>query len=361
MRLFYWIYMNLKLLIKQFPMTILYMIGLPLGIGLLMGNIATILFANPNVIDPIKIELIDEDQSKLSNQLIEFLTDESMNAYLTLTDDSPHTSLTIPTGYENQILSGSGGFVTLEEISLNNVTISLEMVQQILNQYHEQLMMNLNKEHSTILSIIYEQSSLQSTYIETPLQLNSMTFYSVGMMGFMILMLIMTFTASGYKSSEMGLKKRYYTAPLTRLRMFHYDLIVNWLYCFLLLIIYVLVYRFLGYSFSGPMWLLIPPILVTSFFIVSISAFIGNFFSVKYGNLIATILFFVQIIFGQSFIPSDSLPNLSPAYFITQMFQHYILQGTWTSIQTPLLITLVIGLLLYVPTYLKEKYRFWEV
>lgn len=361
MRLFYWLYMNLKLVFKQFPMTILYMVGLPLGIGLLIGSMTDILFENPNAIDPIKIEIIDEDQSTLSGQLIDFLNSEAMNAYLNLSTESPNATLTIPTEYEEQLLASSGGSLTLNEVDLNNVTVSLEMVQGILNQYHEQLMVNLSPDDSDSLVLIYEQPSLQSTYIETPLQLNSITFYSVGMMGFMIFMLIMTVTAAGYKSSEMGLEKRYYTAPLTRLRMFNYDFIANWIYCFLLLIIYVLFYRWIGYSFSGPLWLLIAPVLVTSFFIVSVGAFIGNFFSAKYGNAVATILFFVQLIFGQTFVPTESLANLSPTYFITEMFQNYILQGTWASIQNPLLITLVISFILYGITCLKEKYRFWEV
>lgn len=361
MRLFYWLYMNLKLIFKQFPITIIYMIGFPLGIGLLMGNMMDILFTNPNAIDPIKIEIIDENQSTISGQLIDFLNSESMSPYLNLTDESPNATLKIPTDYEEKLLAGSGGTLILNEVNLNNVTVSLEMIQEILNQYHEQKMMSVSSDDSNILSFIYEQSSLESTYIETPLKLNSISFYSIGLMSFTIFMLIMTFTASSYKSSEMGLTKRYYTAPLTRLRMFHYDLIANWLYCFLLLIIYVLVYRLLDYSFLGPLWLLIAPVLVTSFFIISVGAFIGNFFSAKYGNAVATVLFFIQIILGQTFIPSEKLQYLSPSYFITQMFQNYILQGTWASIQTPLLITLAIGLTLYVLTCLKEKYRFWEV
>ena len=70
MRLFAWIYVNLKQMIKQFPITILYMIGLPLIIGILMGNMMDMLFENPNNMDPITIQVIDEDfcQGRILNK-----------------------------------------------------------------------------------------------------------------------------------------------------------------------------------------------------------------------------------------------------------------------------------------------------
>lgn len=361
MRLFYWLYMNLKLIFKQFPITILYMIGFPLFIGLLMGNVSDIMFENPNAVNPLRLEVIDQDQSDFSKQLIDFLNNEELTPYFVVTDESIHATLTIPSGYEQQLLNQRAGNLLLSEVNLDNVTISLEAAQRFLNQYHENLMLNLSTNSSDVLSLIYEQTSLQSQYLETPLGLNSVTFYSVGMMSFFIFMMIMTVTASGYKSSELGLDKRYYSAPITRLRMFNYDFLANFIYCLILLMIYVLVYRLIGYSFTGPLWLLIPPVFVSAFFIVSIGSFIGSFFSAKYGNLAANVIFFIQIFIGGSFFPSEELSKFSPSYFITQMFQNYILQGTWESIQKPFFITLGIAFVFYGLTCLKEKFRFWEV
>ena len=100
MRLLTWVYVNLKVMVKQFPVTILYMIGLPLFIGFLMGNMMTMLFENPNNIEPIRIQIIDEDQSTLSNQFITFLSDESLQPYIEISDESLQVTLTIPKGYE---------------------------------------------------------------------------------------------------------------------------------------------------------------------------------------------------------------------------------------------------------------------
>ena len=80
--------------------------------------------------------------------------------------------------------------------------------------------------------------------------------------------------------------------------MFNYDFIGNCIYTALLILIYVFVYRLLGYSFTGSLSLSNHVLfLATSFFIVSIGLFISNFFSSKYGNLIAYLLFFIQISF----------------------------------------------------------------
>lgn len=361
MRLLMWLYVNLKVVFKQFPMTIIYMLGLPLFIGLLMGNMMTIMFANPNSVEPLIIQIIDEDQSPLSSQLISFLNDESMAPYFTLSDDERASLLVIPDGYEENLLSGRSSELVLEELNTHNYMLSLSVAKSILDQYHEGLGRNLSTDNVEHLALIYDETSLQSIYLETPLALNSTTYYSVGMMSFFVFMMIMNISGASYKSAELGLDKRMYSAPLTRLRMFNYDYLANLLYCVILLSCYVLVYRLLGYSFEGPIPLLILPILATSCFMVSVGSFIGNFFSAKYGNMISLILFFIQIFVGGTFLPTDSMATFSPSYFITKMFQNYILYGTWESLQTPFLMITGIAFLLYVLTCLKEKYRFWEV
>lgn len=359
MRLFAWIYVNLKQMIKQFPITILYMIGLPLIIGILMGNMMDMLFENPNNMDPITIQVIDEDQSTLSHQLISMLSDESLEAYVLMADQDFSATLTIPSGYENELLNQRNSGLTLTEVTTNPHEISLTVLQQLLDQYHEQLMIQLSAQSSEALNVIYNQSTLQTNYVDTPLQLNSQTYYSVSMLTFFICMMILTITASGYKSAELGLNKRFAAVPLTKLIMFNYDFIGNCIYTALLILIYVFVYRLLGYSFTGSLSLLIILSLATSFFIVSIGLFISNFFSSKYGNLIAYLLFFVQIILGGTFLPMDNFPPISPSYFISQMFENYVLFGTWQSVQFPLLITLAIAAIFYLLTVLKEKYHWW--
>lgn len=361
MRLLMWLYVNLKVVLKQFPMTILYMLGLPLFIGLLMGNMMTIMFTNPNSVEPLILQIVDEDESNLSHQLISILNDESMAPYFEVSDDERGSTLVIPKGYEEDLLSGTGGELVLEEGDTHNHMLSLTVATSILDQYHEGLWRTLSTDNTEFLSLVYDETSLESIYIESPIALNSTTYYSVGMMAFFVFMMIMNISGASYKSAELGLDKRMYSAPLTRVRMFNYDYLANLLYCVILLSCYVLVYRLLGYSFEGPIALLILPILASSCFIVSVGSFIGNFFSAKYGNMISLILFFVQIFVGGTFLPIDNFETFSPSYFITKMFQNYILYGTWESLQTSFMMTIGIAFLLYVLTYLKEKYRFWEV
>lgn len=360
MRLFAWIYVNLKQMIKQFPITILYMIGFPLVLGILMGNIMDMLFENPNNIDPITIQVIDDDQSNLSHQLISMLSDESLEAYVLIADQDFSATLTIPSGYETELLNQRNSELTLTEVvPTSRQEISLTVLQQLLDQYHEQLMIQLSNKSSDTLNTVYSQSAIQTNYVDTPLQLNSQTYYSVSMITFFTSMMILNITTASYKSAALGLNKRFAALPLTKLTMFNYDFIGNWIYTALLILIYVLVYRLLGYSFTGSLSLLILLSLITSLFIVSIGLFISNFFTSKYGNLIAYLLLFVQIILGGTFLPMDNLPLISPSYFISQMFENYILFGTWQSVSFPLLITLAIAAIFYLLTALKEKYHWW--
>ena len=102
------------------------MIGLPLIIGILMGNMMDMLFENPNNMDPITIQVIDEDQSTLSHQLISMLSDESLEAYVLMADqDLASATLTIPSGYENELLNQRNSGLTLTEVTTNPHEISL--------------------------------------------------------------------------------------------------------------------------------------------------------------------------------------------------------------------------------------------
>lgn len=356
MRLLLWIYVNLKPLFKQFPITVLYIIGLPLLIGLLMGNMLDDLFQNPIQSEPLTLCIIDHDQTAYSQQLTDLFLNEPLSDSIHLTNEEASATLTIPRRYEEMILNHEEGELVLTANDKKNNAFLLSTLQQILDSYHEQLAMQLNSDKQEALNVLYEQGAIETKYVETPLSLTSQTYYSVSMIGFFVTLMIVTLTGAGAKSVELGTNKRLAAAPLKKETMFNYDFIGNFIYCFICLLLYTMVYRVLHYSFSGPFLLLLISVISTSFFIVSIGLFIQYTFSPKHGYLVAYTLFFWQIILGGTFLPNQVTELLSPTYYITHLFENYILSPTWQNIGGPLFMTTFIGLMFYLITFLKEKF-----
>ncbi|MGL4373760.1 MAG: ABC transporter permease [Turicibacter sp.] len=367
MQLLHWLYMNMKLIIKTFPVTVGYMVGIPLVIGLLMGTVMDELFDNPNVVTALPVLVTDEDQSEMSSQLIDFLADDSMSDYLYISlPESAKIELVIPNGYEQALLQGNPTELVIKELEEQmeaSVAYKLDVLESLLHQYTEQVQTSVATQGNLdILEAIYGTSAIQSVYIDTPIQLNSVSFYSISMIGFFVFMMVMTIAQSSYKQSEMGLNKRFYSAPLSRIKMFNYDYLANLIYVVFIFAIYVFVYRILGYSFTGPIHLLGLGILVIGFFCVSLGSVISTFFTPKYGNAIAMGLFFLQVAVGGSFYPIESefLQYLSPSYPVTELFENLMLFNTFESISQPLFIMIGISLVLYLLCLLKEKFRWWE-
>ncbi len=354
MRLLTWIYVNLKQIFKLFPIMIGYVVGLPLVISLLMGTLTESLFENPNEISPLVIDIVDNDQSELSKQLVLFLSSDEVSTLLDVSSDEPDALLTIEKGYADKLLSNSPLTLELQALSANTHQYAVKGATSLLDEYHKQLSIALSNNET--ITNLYSTSAISFTEIETALSLNSTTYYAVSLMSFTAIMLIMSVSAASYKAKEMGLTKRYYAAPLTRLKMLHYDMLSNVIYIFIVFATYMLIYRLLGDAFVGNVALLSLGALATAIFVTVCGAFVSTYFSSKYGLIITNIIFFIQIFLGGTFLPSGLGITVSPGYYITEIFENLVLHDTFASIQSPLLMLLLISFVVYILTIFKEKF-----
>lgn len=344
---------TLKSIFSNGAIAIIYFVSLPIIIGLLMGSFLNFQFENPINITKTPIAIVDEDNSTMSKNLSDMIS--SLDTLLTVESNESDADVTIviPSGYEKSLLSNEENSITLKEN--NDSSIFLTTLETILNEYHKKLSIQLSNPNVD-LSEIYNKSAVSSSVIGKPIVLNSNEYYAVSLIGFFVTMMIMNLAGGAYKSEELGINKRIYSIPLTRVRLMILDVVAGISYVFILFMIYLLVYRFLGISFTGSFPLLLLISVVTAIFIVSVSNLISTFLPKKYGTIATFAIFLVQIVLGGTFMPNTGGINISPAYFINKLFENYVLFNNFDSLKPFLISSIGISILLYSLALLKEKF-----
>lgn len=351
--LFIYVKTTLKSIFSNGAIAIVYFVSLPLIIGLLMGSFLKSEFENPININKTPVAIVDEDNSNLSKNLTDMIS--SLNTLLTIesSPDNADVSIIIPTGYEKSLLSNEENSIILKENK--NSSILLTTLEAILNDYHKKLSIQLSSS-DVDLSEIYNQSAITSSIVGKPITLNSNEYYAVSLIGFFATMMIMNLAGGTYKSEELGINKRIFSMPLTRVRLMLLDVAAGISYVFILFITYLLVYRFLGISFTGNFPLLLLISAVTAIFIVSVSNLISTFLPKKYGTIATFAIFLGQIVLGGTFMPNTGGITISPTYFINKLFENYVLFNNFDSLKPFLISAIGISILLYSLALLKEKF-----
>ncbi|MEG0296211.1 MAG: ABC transporter permease [Clostridium sp.] len=342
---------TLKSLIKSTPINLVFFIGLPVFLTMVMG------FVNDSSENPIEIEarnviIEDNDNTQSSSDLKSFLSSTNLSSLITITDnkEEAYASIIIPEGFEKSLINNTNS--NIEVVELKDKYLLVMTLEEVLKNY-------LNSYYSGDLTSILSTQSITTEYIEPVVAENSYAFYSSSMIGYLIAMLIMTLAGGGYNSEELGLSKRIYASPKSNLQIFLESFIVSLIQSFVLLMGYLLFFKISGISFSGSFPLLLLIAVVCCFTVTSISTVITAFCKKKYGMIIVNSLFFLHIAVGNVFIDfGDNLSKLSPLSSSQSMFHNYVYNGSLESIKSSLLITLGMGIVLFVLSLVKEcRYR----
>ena len=342
---------TIKSLIKSAPINLLFFIGLPVFMTIVMGSI------NDGSENPIEIEakailITDEDNTIASKNLKTFLASDEIKKLFIITEDKSEAYLEvfIPEGFEDTLINNTPTNININE--LKDRYLSVLTMKEILNSY-------IDNYKSGNLSSTLKESSITTDYIEPIIAENSYASNSVKMFGFLISMIFMTLTASSYASEDLGLNKRIYASPKSNLILFLENFVTTLIQALILILGYVLFFRLTNISFKGNFTLLILISVAAAFTITSLTFVISAFCKKKYGTTIVNILFFAHIAIGNVFINfGDKLAMLSPFTTSQQMFHHYVYSGTFDAVKSNFLLTILLGLIFFILALVKEcKYR----
>lgn len=376
-------------LIRQLPLLLLIFAVFPLFLSGMMAYIQNDTFT-PNVtVSKMEIRLIDEDRTSFSQSLMDYLNSDELQHIIAIENEAqkPQLEVIIPKGYGNGLISTKEASIKIKALEKGTGTESA-ILSQIIDRYNEEMSqqllisnniqnLELNEDNkvqlSNLINIelqkIYSTDSIRSSIVTLKKSLTAFEFYSVSMLGFMFIMLIMTMAAGVFTEKENGLYNRIISTSLSRNQYFDYTLISSFILALVLNIAYLLPYRVTGLSFQGPLPLLALIILLQSLLATTAAGMLLAFLNKKTVMIGMNIILIVQMVLGGSFFPFEklssnlvlkSLSNFSPDVLLNKAYKGYILFGSFDSIKYNLLSMLFISALFYIISRIKVRVRWGE-
>lgn len=378
MKLWAFLKINIKGILKEFPSFFLSYGIFPLALALIMGYTQKELFT-PSLNNPIMSVIIqDEDKTVQSKNLADFISSEEMSKIVTVKnseDEAFDYTIIIPEGYEDSLLGKNSVSVIVEAQEKASTTMG-NILMNVIDKYNEEVSQGLviqkNIENMPIPSEEKEKlisdinSILIKAYLIQPIKsniytarksLNSHEFYSITFLSFTFILLLMAVVISESTEREKEIYHRIMSTAITKMQYFNYNFLSNYLTVIIANLIYVLIYRISGLSFNGPLLILVLIILIQSLMITSIGSLISTLFKKKYGIPILQTLLIIQMAGGGFLEPItkynsnaliDFLSKLKPDILIRNSYRNYLLDGSINSISNYLLIMLGISITLYI-------------
>lgn len=352
MRLFYSIKFFFKTLKNTFFINLFSFLILPLAMSLFLINIGKVQFQSLNKSEVTPIIISDNDKSDSSKSFVSFI-DKDLNKLFEITNDK-YTSvleIIIPNNYEESLLNNKETSIEIKNLTTKSGTSNL--LKNIIDDYHESLYF-----------VSIETSFIENSFVKSNLTQTSGDYFSIICLTYLVVLFISNVILGSYLCESNGYKKRMLSMPISRTTLLIYDFVTLFIYSLIFVLPYILIHRYLNISFTGNLTILIFLALIISILMSSCSNFISVFFPKKYGQVIVYGLLFVQMILGGIFSPFvdilEKFYKYSPLYLISDLFTKFIEYNNINSIIKPTLTILLISLILFGASLIKEKYSWRE-
>lgn len=352
MRLFYSIKFFFKNLKSTFIMNLFSFLILPLAMSLLFINIGETQFQNLNKSSITPIVISDNDKSGSSKSFVNFI-DKDLGKLFEITNDKDTSDLEIiiPNNYEESLLNNKETSIEIKKLTTG--AMSSNLLKSIIDDYHESLYF-----------VGIETSFIENSFVKSNLTQTSGEYFSIICLTFLVIMFISNVILGNYLYESNGYKKRMLSMPISRATLLVYDFVTLFIYSLIFVLSYILIHRYLNISFTGNLTILIFLSMIISILMSSCSNFISVFFPKKYGQVIVYGLFFAQMILGGMLTPFvdilEKFYKLSPLYLISDLLTKFVEYNNINSIIKPTLTILLISLVLFGASIIKEKYSWRE-
>lgn len=355
----------------------------PIILSLGLGYFQKDSFKPKAEIDKINITIVDKDNSNSSHAFQQLFKIDDMKKLFNVTKDGDYC-LTIPKGYENNLVNFKNVTITVDEkerISRDNEII----IKNIIDQYGKSLTENLiignkieklniadkeNLYNNVVQQInnFSKENSLKTNIINSKRTLSSYENQASSLITFMIITMVMSCIASYYLEKENGTFKRLMSTPIKKESLFNLELICFFIYSFIFGSIYILTFAVSGLAFRNVNPLYMFSVLIgQSLVVTTLSGIVITFLNKKSSNLVMIIILYFEILFGGAFIPLKEVSNkvfmilskFAPCNVISEAYKNCILFNSFNSLWINLIIMLVISVFMYTVSIMKVKFN-WE-
>jgi ABC-2 type transport system permease protein len=381
MKLLAYIKLTLIQALRESKQLLLVFAVFPIAISAMMAYFQKDLFTPTTEIPKMNISLFDEDKSQLSNNIINFFNSEAMQKLVEVTEDKDKADyeILIPKSYEEELINNKKNTITVK-VKKDASASSGEILSNIIDRYSEdinlQLLINKNVKNDAIINSItkdinkiYTSDTFKTDFLQLKKNLSSYEYFSVSLLGFMFLMLIMSLAASFYLERENGMYERVMSTAITKAQYFNYNLISCFIFALMLNAVYIFTYRILGLSFKVSIPLLLILIFVQSLLATAATALIVAFLNKKNSTIVMNVIMLLQVIIGGSFIPVEQigaskffiqLAKFSPDALISKAYRNLLIYDNLSSITYYVIGMLVVSILFYVISIVKINIKWGE-
>ena len=354
MRALYYIKTTLKGMFSNGLITIAQFLLLPILVACFMSYFQNMTHDNPLKMKLLKVQIINEDNSEISNQLLEFLKNDEMKEIVSIVDKKPEVELIIEKGYGDNVLSLNKGNIIINKRTEGR-EFAIDTFKVILDKYHKSLYVSLSGGNLNDLNKINTSSFIENETIDILKTNNTYQTISASMIGFVITMLTFSMIQSGYSEVSTNLDKRISSTPITRIQYLFYDTAALLVYSFIIILGYVMFFRLTNLSFKGSLINLMVLVIISAILVVFSAKTISTLFGAKYGKIVGTIMFTLPIISGEMFMgEGNKISLITPTHYLNNAFSLYNLNGNLEGCGKWILLILGISFAIYSLAIIKE-------
>ena len=354
MRALHYIKTTLKQMASTWIITIFSFVLLPIIIAMFMGYFQNIAHDNSLKVKELKVKIVDKDNSEMSKQLIDTLKSDEMKEISNIVDKKPEVELLIEKGYGEKVLSLNKGEIFINK-KVKEREFTIDTFKIMLDKYHQGVYVTLSGGNLDSLSKFDTSELIENEMIDTLKTNNAYEKVSASMVGLVIMLLIVSIIKSGYNEISTNLDKRMFSTPITKLQLLFYDSAAMLVYCFIIILSYVIFFRFANLSFKGNIIDLLILVFIATILVVSISKTISTLFPAKYGNVIGIIVYALPLISGEMFTgEGNKIAFITPTHYLSNAFSMYNLNGNLGGCGKVLLIILGVSVGIYLLAIIKQ-------
>lgn len=354
MRTMYYVKTTLKGMFANGIITIAYFVLLPVILAGVMGFMQGSTHDNPLKLKKVTVSIVDEDKTKMSQSLIEFLKSEDIQELVAISDEDSNCDLIIKEGYEKNLISLNKGNIVIKKNN-NERNTAIETLKVILDKYHKGMYVGLSGGSQEELEKLNDNKAVESTIIDVEENISSYRMMSSSMIGFVVTMLIYGLIEGSYSKQSVNLSNKIRSTPTSRLGLLISDLATNFIYCFIIMSVYVLFFRFTRVNFTGNIFSLTLILGVSSLFMSTISIMVLSLFGPKYGKIVGVIMFLIPIASMEMFSGVESiLSSFSVTHLIIKVVNWFTLYGTLKGVYSSILILFGLSVIFFIISMIKE-------
>lgn len=368
---------NIISFLREGKIIIICFLLFPMLMAYIYGIIEDDMFQGKNNFNSIKVQFIYDKASKEGEILTDILKDDKVKNFISVAEETDSKcKVTISKDFKSmdiQKLKSSSyeidmvhGFMATFSENINQYKVVMDNVNKL--KLTEVQKVGLTNKLINKLSESNKKSLIQEQLVEGYRSLGAREYFTISMFSFTSIMLIMVFVKVFYKDKRLGVIRRSFSTPYSKVSYFIGFLTSSFIVAVTINFIYVAINWSLKIAFLDNFVGIIVLVFLQSFLqIAVIGAFISFIKSEAIVNSIMKVLIFVPLIIGGVFYNVDIIEikilkvisEFSPNSLILNSYKNLAITQMISGAKNEIIIMIFLSIVLLGAGLLKVKVR-WE-